>query len=82
MAETIRRASQVALICEINPSALQAGGRQPADLIRQLQAFDLSLYFLSDVDGGLIPVNESFWAKGNLFGVRNWPLPLDWLRPA
>jgi hypothetical protein len=81
MAATIRRAAQVSLICEINPSALQAGGRQPADLIRQLRAFELQLYFLSDAGGGLIPVDDSFWAKGNLFGVRNWPIPPDWLRP-
>ena len=81
MAETIRRAAQVSLICEINPSALQAGGRQPADLIRQLQGLVLDLYFLSDAGGGLIPVDESFRAKGNLFGVRNWPIPSDWLRP-
>jgi FkbM family methyltransferase len=81
MARTIRRASRVALICEINPSALHAGDHQPVDLIRQLRAFDLRLYFISDVDGGLIAVEESFWAKGNLFGVRNWPIPLDWLRP-
>lgn len=82
MAGTIRRASQVSLICEINPSALQAGGRQPADLIRGLRALNLDLYFLSEAGGGLIPVDESFWAKGNLFGVRNWLLPPDWLRPA
>jgi FkbM family methyltransferase len=81
MTETIRRASRVSLICEINPSALQAGGRQPADLIRQLQTFGLSLFFLSDAGGGLIPVDESFWAKGNLLGVRNWPVPADWMRP-
>jgi FkbM family methyltransferase len=82
MAGTVRRAAKVSVICEINPSALQAGGRQPADLIRELRALDLDLYFLSDAGGGLIPVDESFWAKGNLFGVRNWPIPTDWLRPA
>lgn len=82
LAGTVRRAAQVSVICEINPSALQAGDRQPADLIRELRALHLDLYFLSEAGGGLIPVDESFWAKGNLFGVRNWPIPSDWLRPA
>jgi FkbM family methyltransferase len=82
MAGTIRRASQVAIICEINPSALQAGNHQPVDLFRQLRAFGLGVYFISDVDGGLIAVDESFRAKGNLFGTRNWTIPQEWLRPS
>ncbi len=76
---TLRRASRVALFCEVNPEALGAGGKTSTDLINGLRNAGLDVFFLSEAAGGLVPVADSCEAKGNLFAVRDWPVKKDWI---
>ncbi|MBN2084381.1 MAG: FkbM family methyltransferase [Anaerolineales bacterium] len=79
MSDTLRRAQRIAVFCEVNPEALAAGGRTPADLIAALRGAGLRIFFISDADGGLIPVTGTCNAKGNLLAVKDWAFPEDWI---
>jgi FkbM family methyltransferase len=79
MADTLKRSERFAVICEINPTALQAGGRTAADLVRTLQAVSREVFFISDQEKGLLPLQEPYEAKGNLLCLRNWEIPSDWM---
>jgi FkbM family methyltransferase len=79
MADSLRRADRFAVICEINPSALRAGGRTPADLVHSLQAIGQELFFISERENGLFPMKEPCEAKGNLLCLRNWEIESDWI---
>jgi FkbM family methyltransferase len=80
MAATLRRAQRVAVICEVNPEALAAGGRKPMDLVAVLRGAGLQVFFISEAAGGLIPVVDSFEAKGNFLAVKNLVIQEDWIR--
>ncbi|MGD0173090.1 MAG: FkbM family methyltransferase [Anaerolineales bacterium] len=80
MSSVLWRASKVAIICEMNPAALQAGGQTPAGLVHLLQKQGLETFFISDAEGGLVPVTETFAAKGNLLCLKDWPIPKEWIR--
>jgi FkbM family methyltransferase len=79
MARTLQRAARTAVLCEINPEALAAGGRTPADLVAALRRAGLDVFFVSEADGGLIPADPPRNAKGNLLAVRHWPIAKDWI---
>jgi FkbM family methyltransferase len=76
MAATLRRLQRIAVICEVNPEALAAGGRKPMDLVAVLRGAGLQVFFISEATGGLEPIAEPFEAKGNLFAVRDWPVEI------
>ena len=80
MSSVLRRAAKIAMICEMNPAALQAGGQTPAGLVHLLQKQGLETFFISDAEGGLVPVTETFAAKGNLLCLKDWPIPKVWTR--
>jgi FkbM family methyltransferase len=80
MAATLRRMQRIAVICEVNPEALAAGGRKPMDLVAVLRGAGLQVFFISESAGGLIPVADSFDAKGNFLAVKNWTIPEDRIR--
>jgi FkbM family methyltransferase len=80
MASTLRNAERVAIICEINPEAIKAGGKTTEDLLARLRDADLQVFFISDAADGLIPVNGPFEAKGNLLAVRDWPIAEEFIR--
>jgi hypothetical protein len=63
----------------MNPPALQAGGKTTAELVRRLQHIGFQTFFISDEERALLPVTESFVAKGNLLCLRGWPIPKGWL---
>ncbi len=79
MEESLRRAGRLAVICEINPSALRAGGWSPEDLIHCLKALSPKPFFISEQENGLRPVQEPIEAKGNLLCLRNWEIASNWL---
>jgi FkbM family methyltransferase len=79
MAETAKRIPSIALICEMHPEAMQSGGRKPAELIAIVRDFGMDVFFVSEKEGGLTSADESLWAKGNLFCVRNWSFPPEWI---
>jgi FkbM family methyltransferase len=74
LSRTLYRAKRAAILCEVNPEALAAGGLTPADLIASLRNAGLQVFFVSEAAGGLVPVGESCEAKGNLLAVRDWPI--------
>jgi FkbM family methyltransferase len=80
MAATLRGAQRMAIICEVNPEALAAGGRKPTDLVAVLRGAGLQVFFISEAAGGIIPVSDYRDAKGNFFAVKNWMIPEDWIR--
>jgi FkbM family methyltransferase len=80
MAATLRRIQRIAVICEVNPEALAAGGRKPMDLVAVLLGAGLRVFFISESAGGLIPVADSFNAKGNFLAGKNWTIPEDRIR--
>lgn len=79
MIRTLQRADRAAVLCEVNPEALGAGGRTPADLVAQLVKAELKVFFVSEAAGGLMPAGASLNAKGNLLAVRNWPIAEGWI---
>jgi FkbM family methyltransferase len=79
LADTLRRAERIAVLCEVNPEALRAGGKTPSDLIAALRDAGLQVFFISEETGGLMPVKESCETKGNLLAMRNWMIPKDWI---
>jgi FkbM family methyltransferase len=79
MTRTMRRAARVAVLCEVNPEALEAGGRTPAELVAALRKAGLEVFFISEAAGGLIPVARPLNTKGNLLAIRNWPTAKDWI---
>ncbi|MGB7537158.1 MAG: FkbM family methyltransferase [Anaerolineales bacterium] len=80
MAATLRWMQRIAIICEVNPEALAAGGRKPMDLVAVLRGAGLQVFFISEAAGGLIPVADSFDAKGNFLAVKNWVIQKDRIR--
>jgi FkbM family methyltransferase len=79
MSSVLRRASKIAMICEMNPAALQAGGQTPSGLVHLLHKQGLETFFISDAEDGLVPVTETFVAKGNLLCLKDWPIPKEWI---
>jgi hypothetical protein len=45
-------------------------------LIRDL---GMDVFFVSEKEGGLTRADETLWAKGNLFCVRDWLFPQEWV---
>jgi FkbM family methyltransferase len=80
MAAALRRTERMAIICEVNPEALAAGGRRPMDLVAVLRGAGLEVFFISEAAGGLIPAADYRDAKGNFIAVKNWMIPEDWIR--
>jgi len=69
MAATVKRASSVTVIVEMNPSALAAAGFTPKALVHKLQRLELEVFFIDEGTRSLIPVEDlSEWRKGNLLG--------------
>jgi hypothetical protein len=73
MTRTMQRAACAAVLCEINPEALGAGGRTPSELVAQLRQAGLAVFFVEESTGGLTPVTDTVRSKGNLLAVRDWP---------
>jgi hypothetical protein len=80
MAAALHRTERMAIICEVNPEALAAGGRRPMDLVAVLRGAGLEVFFISEAAGGLIPAADYRDAKGNFIAVKNWMIPEDWIR--
>jgi FkbM family methyltransferase len=80
MAATLRRIQRIAVICEVNPEALAASGRKPMDLVAVLRGAGLQVFFISEAAGGVIPVADTFHAKGNFLAVKNWMIQEDRIR--
>jgi FkbM family methyltransferase len=74
MGSALRTAARIAILCEVNPEALGAGGKTPADLVSRLRSSGLDVFFIAEEAGRLIPAEGSLEAKGNLLAVRNWPI--------
>jgi hypothetical protein len=76
MGSAMQNALRIAILCEVNPEALEAGGKTPPDLVSQLRTSGLDVFFVSEAAGRIIPVDGPLEEKGNLLAVRNWPIPM------
>ena len=67
MQSVLRKASTAVCFVEVNPSALQAAGFTPEDLIRNLFDMGFRLYFIDELKMRLLPVSkQKNFGKGNL----------------
>lgn len=73
MKETFQRVSQIAMIIEVNPSALQSGGSSPQILVELIKSFGFSVQYINEEKQTLVPLDSlTQLDKGNLYCTKGY----------